>query len=383
MTEDNIKIQFRSWLKEKGIREKTDNGKLSTLYQYTNRINRLCRKLFGSDTTDKWEMLAKNIGSAVIMCHKSYPKEYFFSKDNVEDAVEYFKLIAEICSGTDYLQANLCLVCNKESYLLPSINISQIKGYLEFIKYYWETKADNQDADISLILKSYRLMASNSSEIVEKLSEVLPEDQSISISTVSIHIQYDKDNKSIKPALVQYYKFLESLSDFSFLRLKSSRHNTVKTYFDQVQKAEDRLMQCKVISEVTGKTALQIAPEEGKSYLTKKEVINALNIDFKTLNVLIRKGQISLDENTGLFDKNSVNEYLKAHFHQATDNYPDVDYSNKGNKWWCNRKTAAEIMKKTERTIYTRTRKGHLTYTDYAPQSPRYYKPELEYLATR
>ena len=38
-------------------------------------------------------------------------------------------------------------------------------------------------------------------------------------------------------------------------------------------------------------------------------------------------------------------------------------------------------MKCTERTIYNYTKKGCLTYTDYAPQAPKYYKPELEYLA--
>ena len=39
-------------------------------------------------------------------------------------------------------------------------------------------------------------------------------------------------------------------------------------------------------------------------------------------------------------------------------------------------------MERKERTIYSYTKNGLLTYTDYAPQAPRYYKPELEYLAT-
>ena len=101
----------------------------------------------------------------------------------------------------------------------------------------------------------------------------------------------------------------------------------------------------------------------------------------KTLDKLNKVGLLTPNKTKGFYDEKVVNEYLKNHFHKTKEVYSDVDYSSEGGKWWCNRKEAAKIRQCTERSIYNYTKKGLLTYTDYAPQAPKYYKPELEYLA--
>lgn len=381
MMADDIKTYFQSWLKEKGCQEKTSKGRPSTIYEYIKRIDRLCDKLYNNHTTDEWEILATNIDSVLVSCSETCNKEYYINKYNLKKSLQYFNDIGKICSNSDYPQANLHFVYNGDSDFISSIKISQIEDYLRIFDFCLDT--NHSELNIEDILGLYVLKNPGTSKQIKNLQVVCSKRQILSFSDISLHIQYDdKDNAKAKIALMRYYEFLQNSSDFPIIaRLKEQRNDDeIKLYIAKVEAALDDLMKCITDIPKTGKTALQIKSHYPNGYLSKLEVASILEIDHKTLDTLNKNGVLTPNKVKHFYDEQDVNEYLKNHFHQAKKYYPEVDYSKKYDAW-CNRRVAAETMKCTERTIYNYTKKGLLTYTDYAPQAPRYYKPELEYLA--
>ena len=383
MITDDIRTQFQTWLKGKGCQEKTSKGRPSTIYEYVKRIDRLCDKLYSSHTSDEWEKLAQNIDSVLVSYYESCNQEYYINKYNLKDALQYFNDIGKMCSNSDYPQANLHFVYNKDYDLISSIKICQIEDYLRIFDFVLDSEDKYHSAKIDDFLTLY-VLSYGGTEQVKNFLAISSQSQCTSFSDVSICIQYnDKDNAKTKAALIQYYDFLQISSDsFIVAKLKDKRNdNEIKLYIAKVEEALDNLMKCLPVLEVTGKNALQIRAVYPNGYLSKTEIINTLGIDHKTLDKLNKVGLLTPNKTKGFYDEKVVNEYLKNHFHKTKEVYSDVDYSSEGGKWWCNRKEAAKIRQCTERSIYNYTKKGLLTYTDYAPQAPKYYKPELEYLA--
>lgn len=380
----DLKQRFSNWLKEKGCQEKTGKGRPSTVYEYIKRIDRLCDKLYNNHTSEEWEILAANIGSVLVSYCESCNKEYYINKYNLKKALQYFNDIGKICSNSNYPQANLNFVYNGDSDFLSLIKIRQIDDYLRIFDFCLDNEVNPSSLNINDILALYVLKNSGTLEQAKKILAVYSRRKCSSFSDISLHIQYDsKNNTKTKAILMQYYEFLQVSSDSPVIaRLKDQRDDDeIKLYIAKVEAALDDLMKCQPILEVTGKNALQIKAVFPNGHLSKSEIINTLGIDYKTLDKLNKIGLLTPNKSKGIYDDEVINEYLKKHFHKAKKVYPDVDYSQKGNKWWCNRRKAAKIMKCTERTIYNYTKKGLLTYTDYALQAPRYYRPELECLA--
>lgn len=384
----DLKQIFSNWLKDKGCLEKTGKGRPSTVYEYIKRIDRLCDKLYDNHTSKEWEILATNINSVLVSHYESCNREYYINKYNLKKALQYFNDIGKICSNSDYPQANLNFVYKENSDFLLSVKICQIEDYLRIFDFVLDTKHSEKNLDE--VLGLYLLYNAGSSEQIKKFRDICSQKQCLSFSDISLHILYDKDNTKTKAALMQYYEFLQVSSDSPVIaRLKDQRDDDkIKLYIAKVDAAFDDLMKCLTDIPKTGKTALQIKSHFPNGYLPKLEVASVLEIDHKTLNTLEDKGILTPNKLKGFYDEQDINEYLEKHFHKAKNHYPEVDYSKEyevcGNKKceiWCNRRKAAKIMKCTERTIYNYTKNGLLTYTDYAPQAPRYYKPELEYLA--
>lgn len=46
MSSNDIKTHFQSWLLSKGCRDKTDQSRPSTVYEYARRIDRICDDLY-------------------------------------------------------------------------------------------------------------------------------------------------------------------------------------------------------------------------------------------------------------------------------------------------------------------------------------------------
>lgn len=379
----DLKQRFSNWLKEKGCQEKTGKGRPSTVYEYIKRIDRLCDKLYNNHTSEEWEILAANIGSVLVSYCESCNKEYYINKYNLKKALQYFNDISKICSNSDYPQANLNFVYNENSDFLLSVKICQIEDYLRIFDFCLDNEVNSSSLNINDILALYVLKNSGTLEQTKKILAVYSRRKYSSFSDISLHIQYDsKNNTKTKAILMQYYEFLQVSSDSPVIaRLKDQRDDDeIKLYIAKVDVVLNDLMKCLTTIPKTGKTALQIKSHYPNGYLPKLEVASILEIDHKTLDTLEDRGILTPNKLKGFYDEQDVNEYLERHFHKAKKYYPEVDYSKKYDVW-CNRREAAKIMKCTERTIYNYTKNDLLTYTDYAPQAPRYYKPELEYLA--
>lgn len=379
----DLKQRFSNWLKEKGCQEKTGKGRPSTVYEYIKRIDRLCDKLYNNHTSEEWEILAANIGSVLVSYCESCNKEYYINKYNLKKALQYFNDISKICSNSDYPQANLNFVYNENSDFLLSVKICQIEDYLRIFDFCLDNEVNSSSLNINDILALYVLKNSGTLEQTKKILAVYSRRKYSSFSDISLHIQYNsKNNTKTKAILMQYYEFLQVSSDSPVIaRLKDQRDDDeIKLYIAKVDVVLNDLMKCLTTIPKTGKTALQIKSHYPNGYLPKLEVASILEIDHKTLDTLEDRGILTPNKLKGFYDEQDVNEYLERHFHKAKKYYPEVDYSKKYDVW-CNRREAAKIMKCTERTIYNYTKNDLLTYTDYAPQAPRYYKPELEYLA--
>lgn len=379
----DLKQRFSNWLKEKGCQEKTGKGRPSTVYEYIKRIDRLCDKLYNNHTSEEWEILAANIGSVLVSYCESCNKEYYINKYNLKKALQYFNDISKICSNSDYPQANLNFVYNENSDFLLSVKICQIEDYLRIFDFCLDNEVNSSSLNINDILALYVLKNSGTLEQTKKILAVYSRRKYSSFSDISLHIQYDsKNNTKTKAILMQYYEFLQVSSDSPVIaRLKDQRDDDeIKLYIAKVDVVLNDLMKCLTTIPKTGKTALQIKSHYPNGYLPKLEVASILEIDHKTLDTLEDRGILTPNKLKGFYDEQDVNEYLERHFHKAKKYYPEVDYSKKYDVW-CNRREAAKIMKCTERTIYNYTKNDLLTYTDYAPQAPRYYKPELEYLS--
>ena len=303
--------------------------------------------------------------------------------DQVKKALQYFNDISKICSNSDYPQANLNFVYNENSDFLLSVKICQIEDYLRIFDFCLDNEVNSSSLNINDILALYVLKNSGTLEQTKKILAVYSRRKYSSFSDISLHIQYNsKNNTKTKAILMQYYEFLQVSSDSPVIaRLKDQRDDDeIKLYITKVDVVLNDLMKCLTTIPKTGKTALQIKSHYPNGYLPKLEVASILEIDHKTLDTLEDRGILTPNKLKGFYDEQDVNEYLERHFHKAKKYYPEVDYSKKYDVW-CNRREAAKIMKCTERTIYNYTKNDLLTYTDYAPQAPRYYKPELEYLA--
>lgn len=378
----DLKTDFQNWLIKQGCKERTNKGRPSTVYEYCKRIDRLCDKLYGCYSTDKWEALAVNIGKILISYYECSNKEYYIDQYNAKDALLYFNDIKHNSLDNDLFQASVSLIYNSNKSLISEASFSQIGEYLKIFDFCLEQIANDTSQDIDIILGVYCVDNPGSSDSVRNFLAAYPQKQCLSFSEVSIHIQYNNQcNGKTKSALMWYYEFLQTETDSPIIaKLKDQRDdNEISSYIATVKAASDNLMKCITDVPKTGKTALQIKSHYPDGSLGKLEVASVLEIDHKTLDELNKKGLLTPNKSKGFYDEESVNNYLQLHFHKAKENYSEVNYSKKG--FWCNRKEAAEIMNCSERTIYNQTKKGLLTYTDYSPQAPRYYKPELEYLA--
>lgn len=383
MDANNIKTQFEVWLKEKGCHEKTSNGRPSTIYEYVKRIDRLCDKLYNSHALENWEKLAVDIGSVLVPYYESSHKEYYIDKYNIKDALEYYSEIAKFSLDGNYLQAGISFVNADNEYFISSAKINQIVEYLRVFDFCLEETVNNSAQNVEELLTLYSLQNSAAVDLAKKFWLAYSQNSGMLFSDLSVRIQYNnKDNIKTKSALIPYYNFLRTTPDSILAAKLKDRYNDdeIESSIIIVEHAFDNIMKCLTVCSKTGKTALQVKSHFPDGHLNKLETASVLEIDYKTLNKLHKVGLLSPNKVKGFYDEGDVNEYLKKHFHFAKESYPEVDYSQKNNAW-CNRKDAAFTMKTTERTIYNYTKKGILTYTDYAPQAPRYYKPELKYLA--
>lgn len=216
---------------------------------------------------------------------------------------------------------------------------------------------------------------------IEKTEQIF--NKSYNFGNAIIHIKYAQTNqKKDKVALEKFYDFLQNDDSAQVAALKIERNDKkILTCLKKIETVQEAIMACLTIQHQTGRHALQVKSHFPNGKISITEVCSILNIDYKTLKNLQRRHILIPTLPRNMYDEQTINNYLKDRFHPALKTYPHVNYELKLEKW-CNRKEAATILKCTDRSVYNYTKRGLLTYTDYSPQAPRYYSPELRYLSS-
>lgn len=378
----DIKEDFKQWLIKQGIKEKNVNGRLSTVSEYIRYINHICDILYGQHTSNEWNKLRDIIIQLLILYHETKNEEYFIDLYNINQAITHFKNINNYNKQKLNLSSiepsmSVSIILNQHEYDLDRISFNELPSILSTIKEIFTFIDTNQWTDLNKIpvLLKIRGVDDKSLKIGKNFSDLFNNNSLTKNCPISFHFRYfaNKNNK--------YYTALKLLYDFL------CGNNILKSVinFSQLKSSYDNVMRCTTVFDKTGMSPLIIKSHYPDGKLSPSEVSSVLEIDYNTL-VSLKKKNILLPNYpacAGYYLESDINPYLKQHFHRANVSYSGIDYSlvekNKG-EVWCNRKKASEILCCTEKTVYSYTKKGFLTYTDYSPQAPRYYIPELSHV---
>lgn len=376
----DLREKFKHWLKEQRLSENAKSDRSGTIYEYVRRLDALSHKLYNQkNKLSDWELLAKNIDSVLIPYSECSNKEYYLDWANIDSFVGYLDSILKNCKCYSYPQTNISLVVNQTEISLLSINFCDLEKHTRQISNIFKMMDKDDSCDIDALCGLLRMHELVDVSIFEK-NKIVPQN-TITLDSLFFHIQYQqKQNNEYKTALDNFYQFLLEGDDSYLAYLKKERDDDkISHTLIKIESAQDNLMKCTTASQKTGNQALKIKSHYSNGKITISEAYSVLEIDYKTLKNLEKNNILLPSFSDGSYSETVINAYLDDHFHKVTPPYAGVDYSLK-EKQWCNRKKAAEEMNCTERTIYNYTKKGLLTYTDYAPQAPRYYIPELHFV---
>lgn len=394
MARINIRDSYKQWLIEQGLQTRTPSKHSSTVTEYLRRIDRICDKHYKSHNAAAWNKLAKNIASMLISYTECQNKEYFINKKNIDTFLQYFNYISNSNQIKLNLRVKLSFICQKESQFITITTFKELNLFILLFKYILEISENTTSlTDIERIIIACLLNPKNADygkqiDLYKKAIKKFPNHESL-IEDLILHVEYinDYNSKSVA-ALNKFHAFLSSppandndQTSLHLIKLKDDRDDDkIHNCLELISTHHDDTIKCISVIHKTGASSLQIkAHPQMKGYLSADEVANILEIDPKTLWRLKKDGIFMPDKST-LYSEDRVNCYLTDHFHAIKAPYPEVDYQQKKAKW-INRREAAKILRVTERTVLNYTNKCMLTYTDYAPKAPRYYLPEIEFLA--
>lgn len=391
----NIRNSYKQWLIEQGLKTETPSKHSSTVTEYLRRIDRICDKHYKSHDATAWNKLTKNIQALLISYHECQTKEYLINKQNIDAFLKYFNDISNSNQITLNLRVKLSFICQKESQFITITTFKELISFVSVFKGILNIAMNiNKLSEIHDVLTFYKSTFDNVSPPERQISlyqnaiEKLSCSDSL-IENLILHVEYMNDY-TVKglAGLNKFYTFLSNppandnnRTSLHLVKLKEDRDDDkINNCIIIISDYHDNFMKCLTQTNQTGSTALQIkAHFQTGGYLRADEVASAFGIVPKTLWRLKKDGLFSPDFET-FYHEDRINQYLQEHFHRAQPPYSDVDYSRKNLKWH-NRRDVARILGVTERTILNYTKKGILTYTDYAPKAPRYYPPEIEFLA--
>lgn len=393
----NIRDSYKQWLIEQGLKTETPSKHSSTVTEYLRRIDRICDKHYKSHDATAWNKLTKNIQALLISYHECQTKEYLINKQNIDAFLKYFNDISNSNQITLNLRVKLSFICQKESQFITITTFKELISFVSVFKGILNIAMNiNKLSEIHDVLTFYKSTFDNVSPPERQISlyqnaiEKLSCSDSL-IENLILHVEYMNDY-TVKglAGLNKFYTFLSNppandnnRTSLHLVKLKEDRDDDkINNCIIIISDYHDNFMKCLTQINQTGSTALQIkAHSQTGGYLRADEVASAFGIDPKTLWRLKKDGLFSPDFET-FYHEDRINQYLQEHFHRAQPPYSDVDYSRKNLKWH-NRRDVARILGVTERTILNYTKKGILTYTDYAHKAPRYYPPEIEFLANK
>ena len=394
MTGINIRDSYKQWLIKQGLKTETPSKHSSTVTEYLRRIDRICDKHYKSHDATAWNKLTKNIQALLISYHECQTKEYLINKQNIDAFLKYFNDISNSNQINLNLKVKLSFISQKESQFITITTFKELISFVLVFKGILDiAKNISKLSEIHDVLTFYKLTFSNGAperqiSLYQNAIEKLSCGDSL-IENLILHVEYMNDY-TVKglAGLNKFYTFLSNppandnnRTSLHLVKLKEDRDDDgINNCLIIISDFHDNLMKCYPKVLKTGDTAKQIgALNISGGCLYVEEVAEALDVDEKTVWRLKKYG-IFLPDCYSKYTEEHVNQYLQEHFHRAQLPYPEVDYSITGVEW-LTRRDAAKKLGVTEKTIFNYTNKGLLTYTDYAPKAPRYYPPEIEFLA--
>lgn len=390
----NIRDSYKQWLIKQGLKTETPSKHSSTVTEYLRRIDRICDKHYKSHDSNAWNKLTKNIQALLISYHECQTKEYLINKQNIDAFLKYFNDISNSNQINLNLKVKLSFISQKESQFITITTFKELISFVLVFKGILDiAKNISKLSEIHDVLTFYKLTFSNGAperqiSLYQNAIEKLSCSDSL-IENLILHVEYMNDY-TVKglAGLNKFYTFLSNppandnnRTSLHLVKLKDDRDDDgINNCLIIISDFHDNLMKCYPKVLKTGDTAKQIgALNISGGCLYVEEVAEALDVDEKTVWRLKKYG-IFLPDCYSKYTEEHVNQYLQEHFHRAQLPYPEVDYSITGVEW-LTRRDAAKKLGVTEKTIFNYTNKGLLTYTDYAPKAPRYYPPEIEFLA--
>ena len=393
----NIRDSYKQWLIEQGLKTETPSKHSSTVTEYLRRIDRICDKHYKSHDATAWNKLTKNIQALLISYHECQNKEYLINKQNIDAFLKYFNDISNSNQINLNLKVKLSFISQKESQFITITTFKELISFVSVFKGILNIAMNiNKLSEIHDVLTFYKSTFDNVSPPERQISLYQNAIEKLScgdslIENLVLHVEYMNEYKAKSLAsLNKFYTFLSNPpandnnpTSLHLVKLKEDRDDDkINNCLIIISSYRDNFMKCLTQTNQTGSTALQIkAHSQTGGYLRADEVANVFGIDPKTLWRL-KKDELFMPDYDTFYHEDKINQYLQENFHRAQPPYSDVDYSRKNLKWH-NRRDVARILGVTERTILNYTKKGILTYTDYAPKAPRYYPPEIEFLANK
>lgn len=367
---NDLKTDFRNWLIEQDVKERT-------VVTYLRRVQKLSK-----DTN--WDFLTVNAIPLLAEYLEYANKEYFLDRITIWRALEYFDKISDIIYANSTLTSSnrvkLYLFDGKEDHFVCDTSLMLLYDDIWLINRYLYESEDKLEIKYNSNIDTMKL-----NMLLLKLKNDVQEE----LKNLAIHIVYDKKGvQDNKIAITKYCNFLYS----------KPQTPQYKSKFDEAVDLTRNINPNKTIDgnyketrPITGKYPRQVTAyfrqhrerSDTDDVFTIKDLSQIFYIDSKTAINLMERFRATYTETVlrCYYSVKATNACLEKYHHYKIENeYAEVDYLLGGPDYWCTRKEALVILG-IRRSVFHAHIAQNNPYINYAEKAPKYYKPVLEYLS--
>ncbi len=207
---NKIKEKFEEWLLKQGLAEKTKSGRLSTIYNYTNTIDKICKKSFKINDEVGWHYLAENIYQELARFYELSNKDYFLDAITIRYALFYFQKVSNFIysklKADENNNVNLYLNFKNTDYLILATKLNELFQYALLFDTLVFGRKHHQ---ITLNQENENHFLKNLDNILYHIIYPKIGDKSQLKHHIMLHVSYSKKHlRKEKTALLKYHNFL-------------------------------------------------------------------------------------------------------------------------------------------------------------------------------
>ncbi len=379
-----LKEEFKNWLVKQGYKERTSTS-------YIQCVTNAYKKNFISVQNKDWGILSENLLPLLVKYYELSNKEYYIDRVTIYHALDYFSQIANFINTAKQLNhephqdVELYFYCYEGDFYIDSVSFEEVRDYTQLFNSFCYRQDD----------KPKQLSTDKINNFLNKIKEIIKTNNlsDTSVYDVAIHIIYKTHDVSReKTALSRFCSFLYDKHKYPQYNLLTNQSILFAQKLNPNATSKDNYEE---VTPITGEKARQVRPKINVKRNTSlgfiyslRDLSSIFDVDFYTAQDLMNrygkefKIKTSIDD---YYSADATNNCLKAYHHykdKKTDEiYTEVDYGCKGYKDnWYTRKEAMKKLDIKKAAFYKHIYKKCL-YIDYAKNAPRYYRPEIEYLA--